>query len=135
MQCLKEKAYDLLLTDYHMPEMDGQALVKFVRLYSDQPALPVIMITTEQNAKTLVELEKCSLSTVCSKPFEPRVIADHIQQLLQNKKGQIRLFDLCFLVHDMFACFWIKFFDLKLFAHRAFVFGRGVEMTGACTRY
>ena len=79
---LGSKNYDLLLTDYHMPEMDGKELLEFVRAESTQQTIPALMITSEQNLDKLVELERCGPSAICDKPFEPRVIGSLIEKLL-----------------------------------------------------
>lgn len=82
MQLLAANHYDLLLTDYNMPEMDGQALLAFVRQESNQPNIPALMITSEQRAERLAALAQGGLVTICNKPFEPRVIGNLIQQVL-----------------------------------------------------
>jgi hypothetical protein len=48
---------------------------------------------------------------------------------------EARLFNLGFLVHHVLADSWIKFFDLELACHGAFVFGGRVKMTGTRTRH
>ena len=45
------------------------------------------------------------------------------------------LLDLAFFVSHMLTDHGIKFFDLHLFRHVLFVFGRGIEVAGAGARY
>lgn len=40
---IDEKVYDLIITDYRMPEMDGLELTKKIK--SSHPAIPVLIIT------------------------------------------------------------------------------------------
>ena len=50
-------------------------------------------------------------------------------------KEEARLLELGFLVDDMLAHNRIKFLDFHLFRHGAFVFGGGVEVTRASSRF
>ncbi|SLM47315.1 Putative Response regulator, CheY-like (modular protein) [Nitrospira japonica] len=46
VECLKRRRYDVLLTDYRMPKMDGLELLDMVRAM--WPDLPVIMVTGDR---------------------------------------------------------------------------------------
>ena len=83
-ELLGEKSYDLLLTDYHMPEMDGRELLEFVRKDSKQKALPALIVTSEQSMENLAWLDDFDHSAFCDKPFEPREIGNFIERLLQH---------------------------------------------------
>jgi len=50
-------SFDLVITDYNMPEMDGGELVEFIRTKSWQNALPIIMITSELDEKRLAAVK------------------------------------------------------------------------------
>lgn len=65
---------DLVVTDYNMPEMDGQALVEYIRKQSWQNSVPVLMVTSEANAGRLAAVQEAGVSGICDKPFEPAVI-------------------------------------------------------------
>ena len=47
---MKEKSFDLVLTDLWMPEMDGEALVKEIRKNAEWKALPVYAVTADVEA-------------------------------------------------------------------------------------
>ncbi len=72
--------YDLVVTDYNMPEMDGEALTRYIRENSSQNAIPILMVTSEANDSRLSAVQQAGVSGICDKPFEP----DAVRQMLQN---------------------------------------------------
>src|SRR5262249_27345617 len=44
---LRQGKFDLVVTDYNMPGLNGRELVRFIRQDSATPAVPVLMVTTE----------------------------------------------------------------------------------------
>jgi two-component system chemotaxis response regulator CheY len=81
---LMETQVDLVVTDYNMPEMDGEALVRHIRSKGWQQSVPILMVTSEHNAGRLAAVENAGVSGICDKPFEP----DVVKSLLWNMLGQ-----------------------------------------------
>ena len=79
---LADTMVDLVLTDYNMPEMDGRALVEYIRTQSWQASVPILMITSEHDQGRLAAVEKAGVSAICDKPFEARSIRQLIAQAL-----------------------------------------------------
>ncbi len=79
---LREKYFDLIVTDYNMPDIDGLQLTNYIRDKSEQKTLPIIMITSEQDSKRLAAIKHAGVSAILDKPFEPASIRDFIVQLL-----------------------------------------------------
>lgn len=77
---------DLVITDYNMPEMDGQALVKHIRSKSWQNSVPILMITSEQNRNRLAGMEDLGVSGICDKPFVPEVIKPLLTKILTEHR-------------------------------------------------
>jgi len=80
-EMVQEYSFDLVITDYNMPEMDGQGLVEFIRNKSWQTAVPIMMITSERDAQRLAAVKQAGVSAICDKPFEPSHIKNLIEQL------------------------------------------------------
>jgi len=74
---------DLVVTDYNMPEMDGKALVNFIRQKSWQSSVPVLMVTSESDQGRLAAVEEAGVSGICDKPFEPSVVKALLQKILR----------------------------------------------------
>jgi two-component system chemotaxis response regulator CheY len=75
---------DLVVTDYNMPEMDGQALVEYIRTQSWQNTVPVLMVTSEANESRLAAVQEAGVSGICDKPFEPSVIKRLLRNMLHR---------------------------------------------------
>ena len=76
----KNNEFDLIVTDYNMPEVDGKELVMFIRGNEMLTHIPVLMVTSEQNRAILNNIEQVGVSAICDKPFEPQ----NVTQLLAN---------------------------------------------------
>ena len=80
---LKKRRYDVLLTDYHMPKMDGVELLDLARAM--WPELPVILATSDilltgQTAHGLLE----PAYAVLEKPFDRVDLLDSIQSAVHG---------------------------------------------------
>jgi len=79
---LNDSLFELIVTDFNMPEMDGRELSAFVREQSNQSSIPIIMVTSEQDKGRLAAVEKAGVSAICDKPFEPENVRQLIAQLV-----------------------------------------------------
>ena len=82
MHLLKAESFDLMVTDFNMPQMDGEALVRYVRTESDHPNMPILMVTSETDNGRLAQVEQAGVSAICDKPFEPRTVRGLLERIL-----------------------------------------------------
>ncbi len=83
LQLFDQQYFDLVITDFNMPEMDGLQLVEAIRRDCRQnTTVPILMVTSEQNQNRLAAIEKAGVSAILDKPFEPKSIKRLIIQLL-----------------------------------------------------
>lgn len=82
VKMLNTHYFDLVISDYNMPEMDGQELVDYIRSNSSQPGIPVLMVTSESNQSRLAAVQKAGVSAICDKPFEPVVLKRFLEKIL-----------------------------------------------------
>lgn len=74
--------YDLIITDYHMPEMDGEALLNYIRNDSQQPSVPVLMVTSRAEGSRIAALQQAGVSAVFDKPFDVDSLRSMIESVL-----------------------------------------------------
>ncbi len=81
----EEDAFDLIVTDYNMPEMDGQELIEHIRKNLKNAFIPILMVTSEDNETRLNNIHQAGVSGICDKPFEPQTVKDLLCRLLDDK--------------------------------------------------
>lgn len=79
---IDQNFFDLIITDYYMPEMDGQALVDYIRQESSQPGVPVLMVTSRADENRIAALQQSGVSAVFDKPFNVETLREMIEKVL-----------------------------------------------------
>jgi len=82
---LDSTLFDLVFTDYNMPQMDGRALTEYIRSNSMQSSVPVLMVSSEADSNKLAAVQDAGVSAICNKPFETDVVRRLIRQLLDHR--------------------------------------------------
>ena len=76
---------DLILSDIHMPEMDGFGLLQALKEHETWQDLPVVMITTEANEQRLQEAMALGARGYIRKPFTPENIRSFLLHVMGDK--------------------------------------------------
>jgi two-component system chemotaxis response regulator CheY len=84
-----ESGIDALVTDLHMPNMDGFELVGRVRALSGHAALPIVVISGDSDPETPERILRLGASAYFSKPFSPALVRQKVEQLL-NANNSVR---------------------------------------------
>lgn len=79
---LEEHWVDLILTDIHMPVMNGIELIRVLRENKLWRDIPVIFITTEPNEEALREAMDLGAKGYIRKPFHPETIRSFLTETL-----------------------------------------------------
>lgn len=79
-----EDAFDLIVTDYNMPEMDGQGLIEYIRTVMKNAFIPILMVTSEENEARLSNIQQAGVSGICDKPFEPQTVKEMLFRVLDD---------------------------------------------------
>jgi two-component system chemotaxis response regulator CheY len=84
LDLLEDHWVDLILSDVHMPVMDGLGLLRALRQKEEWNNVPVVLITTEANEARLNEAVLLGAKGYIRKPFTP----DVIQSVLSKVMGE-----------------------------------------------
>lgn len=74
--------YDLIVTDFYMPEMNGEELIERIRNESSQASVPILLVSSESNESRLAGVKQAGVSAICDKPFEPKYIKQLIERIV-----------------------------------------------------
>ncbi len=81
---IEADTFDLIVTDFNMPEMDGQQLIEYVRTEMGNTFTPILMVTSEENETRLGNVHQAGVSAICDKPFEPESVREILFQVLDD---------------------------------------------------
>ena len=78
LACLEGAPFDLVITDYAMPQMRGDELAQ--RIQARNPATPVVMITAHAELLAATRTPLPGIVMVISKPFMLETLRDAIRK-------------------------------------------------------
>jgi two-component system, chemotaxis family, chemotaxis protein CheY len=77
------KTIDLLLTDLHMPNMNGIELIREVRKIEAYTRIPILFLTTESQRDKKMEAKDAGATGWIIKPFIPAKLLDAIVKVMR----------------------------------------------------
>jgi two-component system chemotaxis response regulator CheY len=88
LRFLTEDTFDIAFVDINMPVMDGLTLL---RLYRENPAvrqIPILMVTTEGDAKIGSEAMQAGASGFVTKPIDGKVLRSLALELIAKDRSE-----------------------------------------------
>ncbi len=80
---LDGKHLDLIITDLHMPRLDGIGLIKEIRKMDVYKYVPILYLTTESQQSIKMEAKKAGATGWIVKPFMPEKLIAAIGKILK----------------------------------------------------
>ncbi|SFC00389.1 response regulator [Pseudoalteromonas denitrificans] len=81
LSLLYKKQYDLLITDLHMPNLDGKQLLEKIRAETEFSKLPVLMISSEDERAKVKEIIAAKVTGFIVKPFNYNTLQKQILRI------------------------------------------------------
>ncbi len=78
---LDGKHIDLIITDLHMPVMDGIELIKNVRVMEAYKFIPILFLTTESQESKKLEAKQAGATGWIIKPFVPEKLLAVVEKV------------------------------------------------------
>jgi len=76
--------YDVILTDWNMPNMNGLELVKKIRAGGAHQKTPIVMITTEGGKSEVITALKAGVNNYIVKPFSADILKEKLDGLIKG---------------------------------------------------
>ncbi len=86
LQLLQERAFDLILLDILMPELNGYQVLQAVKSDPDWREIPVIMISALDEMDSVVHCIEMGAEDYLPKPFNPVLLNARIESSLEKKR-------------------------------------------------
>lgn len=88
LEILKEKTFDLIISDVMMPVMDGFAFKEKVRADPGLKKIPFVLVTAKDNGDSKVRAFNIGVDDYIVKPFNKDELIARIHSLITNKKAR-----------------------------------------------
>ena len=87
LQKARAGGYDLILSDWNMPKMNGTQFLRAVRDDEKLKATPFIIITGEVDQSTVAEAGEIEVDAYLLKPFTHKDLKQHIDEVFERKRS------------------------------------------------
>ena len=87
LEIAQQEKPDLLITDYHMPQLSGLELCQKLKQDPATNQIPTIMLTARGYHLEPSDTEKSGVLRMISKPFSPRQLLAMVNEVLDASQG------------------------------------------------
>jgi adenylate cyclase len=86
LDMLDREPFDLMLLDLLMPEMDGFEVLRWIKTRPGLQHLPVIVVSAEEDIKSIARCIEMGATDYISKPCEPALLRTRVKAYLAMKR-------------------------------------------------
>jgi two-component system chemotaxis response regulator CheY len=83
MKYFDGRSIDLVLTDYHMPNLNGLELIKKVRQIDLYKFIPILVLTTENQVDIIKEARVSGATGWLTKPFNTEKLVQTLRKVIR----------------------------------------------------
>jgi CheY-like chemotaxis protein len=84
LEMAQQEKPDLIITDYHMPQLSGLELCQRLKQDPATSAIPAIMLTARGYQLDPADTEQSGILRMLSKPFSPRQLLTTVNEVLEQ---------------------------------------------------
>jgi two-component system chemotaxis response regulator CheY len=81
---LEQQEVDLIISDWTMPEMTGLDFFNAVRANERFKDLPFVIVTANQDRRTMLSATKAGIPTFLLKPLKPETLAKKLHEIFSH---------------------------------------------------
>jgi len=86
LECLTSQAFDLVLLDVMMPDMNGYEVLEHVKANASLRDVPIIMISALDEIDSVIRCIELGAEDYLNKPFNPVLLRARVGALLEKKR-------------------------------------------------
>lgn len=90
LRLMRDEAFDLVLLDILMPDMDGYEVLGHIKEDPQLQHIPVIMISALNEVQSVVRCIEAGAEDYLTKPFDPTLLRARVGASLDKKRGRDR---------------------------------------------
>jgi two-component system chemotaxis response regulator CheY len=84
MIMLKSQPFDMVVTDWNMPNMTGIELLRAIRAEASLKCLPVLMVTAENNRDQIIAAAQAGVNGYIVKPFTAATLQEKLTKIFER---------------------------------------------------
>jgi two-component system chemotaxis response regulator CheY len=81
---LRTTAFDMVVTDWNMPNMTGIDLLRAIRAEPKWKGLPVLMVTAENNREQIIAAAQAGVNGYIVKPFTAITLREKLEKIFER---------------------------------------------------
>ncbi len=81
---LRNQPFDLVVTDWNMPNMSGIDLLRAIRAEASLKGLPVLMVTAENNRDQIIAAAQAGVNGYIVKPFTAITLKEKLGKIFER---------------------------------------------------
>ena len=83
-QLIQNERYSAIITDLHMPHMDGFELIERVRAAARLAYVPIIVVSGDSDPDTPERVRRLGADAYFAKPYSPAAVRETLERLLHE---------------------------------------------------
>lgn len=85
LERVKSTRFDMIITDMHMPDLDGAKFAQEVRTFPGCRFLPIVMLSSEKDNEKIAEAKRMGVSTFLPKPLNETQLTTMLEITLNQR--------------------------------------------------
>ena len=81
---LQQGSFDLVISDWNMPQMTGIELLRAIRADRRLQALPVLLVTAENKRENIIRAAQAGVNGYIVKPFTAATLNDKLTRIFER---------------------------------------------------
>jgi two-component system, chemotaxis family, chemotaxis protein CheY len=87
LQFIQKQPVSAIITDLHMPQMDGFELIERIRAAAGATHVPIIVISGDSDPETPERVRRLGADAYFVKPYSPAAVREKLERLLHENSS------------------------------------------------